>query len=99
MFGFTRIIKIPGKSTFDELDAREFAVLIESFLSGGNASFDEIALNEFLHAKVKQPLACALQARLVANAFLPSQHDEWPTINVSYLTNLVSELRSGIFSA
>lgn len=97
ILGFTPLIKIEGKSSFDELGPEEFGELIDSFLCGGNESFDKIAFNEFLHWKVTSPLALHLQKVLSEHSFLPPKDMEYPPINEPYLRQLSSQLKSGEF--
>jgi hypothetical protein len=91
--GFTKIIKIEGKSRFDQLTKREVGVLIDSFLEGGNEYFDKIAFNEFLHADLGSSDLVNIQEALNRNTFVPSKLRRSPDINMEYLISLSKMLK------
>jgi hypothetical protein len=92
--GFSKIIKIPGKSNFDELSIHEVGLLIDSFFCDGNEEFDALAFNEFLHAKLRNERLKRIQRDLNENAFIDSDDDEWPKINENYLRQLARTLKA-----
>jgi hypothetical protein len=95
VFGFHKLIKISGKSKFDQLTWPEFGELIDSFFDGGNASFDAIAFNEFLHWNVKDSEITRLQRELNEHAFVKRAYGAWPDVNEGWLRALSAQLKSG----
>jgi len=93
ILGFSKLIKIPGKSSFDQLEQDEIALMIEAFLEDGNESFDPLAFNDFLHADLQSEKLREIQRDLNANAFLDSSGDDWPRVNRPYLEGLVARLK------
>lgn len=92
VLGASDLIKISGKSDFDQLTKTEIGLMIEAFLGDGNEFFDQLAFNEFLHAKLKNKDLRQIQDDLNRNSFLPAEGDEWPPINFAYLKSLASSL-------
>jgi len=89
---FSRIIKIKGKTNFDQLTKAEVALMIEAFLNGGNKSFDKLALNEFLHEKISCPALLDIQIELQKNTFIKNTDGGWPTINEIFLNEMIRKL-------
>ena len=91
--GFSKLIKIPGKTSFDQLTKPEVGLMIEAFLQEGNEYFDPLAFNDFLHASLLNEQLKQLQEELNRCAFLPSGGDDWPRVDYDYLKRLVEDLR------
>ncbi len=89
-----KIIKLAGKSSWDELTWHEFALMIDAHLGGPNAAFEDDALSEFLCMPVRMPQIEALQIDLRQNAYLPTDHGVVPDVNVEYLRALSARLKS-----
>ncbi|WP_395645178.1 hypothetical protein [Terricaulis sp.] len=92
---FTRIIKIAGKSRFDQLTPEEFGVMIDAFLDGGNEAFDGTALSEFIGTPSREPRLRALQIEIVDNMLLPSEAEGIPPVNEPWLRALSRLLKAG----
>ena len=88
----TKLIKIPGKSWFDELTIAEVGLMIDAFLVGGNDLFDGTALTDFIHADVNVDWMKSLQAELREKAFLDKAKG-WPEIDRNYLEQKATELK------
>lgn len=93
--GFSKLIKIPGKSDFNDLTGAEVAAMIDAFLDGTNDQFDELAFNDFLHTRLKNDELLWLQRELNKNAFIPRAGETMPEINVQYLRTLSKRLKEG----
>ena len=52
--GVINLVKIPGKNFFN-LSNSEMAMMIDSFIAGGNEKFDESALPEFMLVPNRNP--------------------------------------------
>jgi len=91
--GFAELIRIPGKSSYDQLTKSEVAMMIDAFLGEGNEFFDPLAFNDFLHAELKNDDLKQLQEELNSKAFGPTEGNEWPPVNRDYLVQLMSELK------
>lgn len=92
----TKIIKIPGKS-FDELSWGEVASMIDACLDGENEAFDAIALNEFIHWRLRSPPMQTLQREISDNWLLESPHGDTPRLNEPYLRALSAKLRADAY--
>lgn len=93
ILGFTEIIKIPGKSNFDALEAYEVALMIEAFVNDDDNHFEPLAFNEFLHADLKNEKLQAIQKELNENAFYSATGEGWPSIDWRYLNSMSLKLK------
>lgn len=93
IMGFKELIKIPGKTSYDQLTNPEVAMMIDAFLTEGNEFFDPLAFNDFLHTQLKNSDLKQLQEDMSSKAFGPTEGNEWPPINRHYLEQLIHELR------
>jgi hypothetical protein len=92
--GFSRLIKIEGKESFDELTPSEVGLMIDAFLGNGNEFFDPLAFNDFLHAQLRNETLKSIQEELNAKAFIPKSAGKWPRINTEFLSVLSEKLKS-----
>lgn len=90
--GFKELIRIPGKSNYDQLTKAEVAMMIDAFLGDGNEFFDPLAFNDFLHVELKNDDLKQIQEDINSKAFWPAKGDEWPAVNRNYLLQIMSEL-------
>ena len=93
MIGFTKLIKIEGKSDFNELTPVEVSLMIDAFLGDGNQYFDPLAFNDFLHAKLSNENLKPIQRNLNDNAFVQKSGNKWPDINTAFLLELSKKLK------
>ncbi len=94
-FKAKEIIKIPGK-TFDNLSAREVALMIEadsSLSEDGNEFFSSCALDEFLYgAELERKDLCELRDEILQNIYVNVEGQKYKDINTDYLKKLCDKL-------
>ncbi len=90
----SKLIKIPGKNSFDDLNENEVAFMIDAFFfEEGNENFDKLALNDFLHADLSKKNLVDIQKKLNANMFIDVGKGKWPDINENFLLELANQLK------
>jgi len=93
-----KIIKIPGKDSFDQMDLEEIALMIEAdsaIRPEGTDLFDSCALDEFLHfseLNERQDLI-AIRKRILENIYIDDPGRPNKVINVEFLKHFAAELR------
>lgn len=91
------IIKIPGKTSFDDLSLKEIGLMIDadsSLSPEGNDFFSSSALDEFLHSAIlKRADLKAIQKKVLDNIYLGVAGSKVKKINTEYLQKLSAELR------
>mgnify|MGYP000878662199 CR=1 FL=1 len=90
-----KIIKIPGKSEFDQLTWEEFGLMIDAFLDGENDAFVSEALSEFTAWGVRNPVLRDLRRHIIDNMLLPADGDAIPPVNEKWLRALSAKLKAG----
>ncbi len=93
-----KIIKIPGKS-FEDLDAKEIALMIEadsSLSPNGNTYFASCALDEFVHfADLQRNDLKRLQKLIRENLYVDVPGKKEKKIDSGFLINLADRVRRG----
>lgn len=99
IFRSDEIIKIPGKTSFDQLSLKEIGLMIDadsSISPNGNEFFSSSALDEFLHnAALQRPELKAIQTRILDNVYLDVDGKKTKKINTDFLKCLSAELKTG----
>ncbi len=93
----TKTIKIPSKSSFEDLTIEEIGLMIEadsSISKNGNESFSSSALDDFLHNTVlKRTELAELQSSILENIYIDVPGSNSKEINVKYLKALAAKLK------
>ena len=95
---FKKIIRIPGKESFEDLSLYEIGLMIESDSSlskDGNSNFASCTLDEFLHFGNfdNSPKLKKIQSYILENIFLDIPSYKNKQINSEFLKKYAMELK------
>lgn len=92
------IIKIPGKTSFEDLSLKEVGLMIDadsSLSPDGNEFFSSSALDEFLHNSILERSDLkAIREKILNNIYLDIEGSKRKKINIKYLRWLARELKT-----
>jgi hypothetical protein len=94
-----KIIKIPGKSSFEDLTIQEVGLMIEADPSicenDGNDYFSSVALDEFLHFRnLKRPDLVKIRDRILQEIYIDIPGSKNKEINTDFLVKIAQELKN-----
>lgn len=92
-----KLIKIPGKNSFEELTIPEVGLMIEadsSLSKNGNEYFSSRALDEFLHGiDLKRSDLIEVRERILREIYIDNPPSKIKKINTEFLKKISRELQ------
>ena len=92
-----KLIKIPGKTSFEDITLQELGLMIEadsSICENGNDYFSSRALDEFLHGTtLKRPDLIKIREYILKDIYINLPESKNKKINVDFLKKTAQELK------
>jgi hypothetical protein len=97
LFKRYNLVKIPGKSSFEDITTREVGLMIEadsSISENGNEYFSSRALDEFLHGStLKRPDLINIREQILKDIYIDVPESKTKNINTEFLKLFARDLR------